>query len=307
MFLKLLLKQATNLMVNKILLLSVLLLCFSFPSFSQDDLMDLLEEETEVEKTEYTYATFKTTRIINGQSVENPAHGVMQFVIGHRFGKLSDGAYDLFGLDNATIRLGLEYGLTERLAIGIGRSTVGKTVDGEVKYKLLRQSTGLKKMPITVVYYGNMAINGLKYDDPERENYFTSRYFFNHQLLIARKISNAFSFQLTPGVVHRNLVATTEDPNDIYSIGFGQRIKLSRMVTLNAEYFYQLNQNRTDRYDAVALGVDIETGGHIFSLHVTNSRSMIAAYSIPETDGNIMDGDIYFGFNVNRVFTIINK
>ncbi|QNL20480.1 hypothetical protein HZR84_00435 [Hyphobacterium sp. CCMP332] len=294
-------------MVNKLLLaISMVALSFTF-SYSQDDLMDLLESETDVETTEYTYATFKTTRIINGQSIENPAHGVLQFVIGHRFGKLSDGAYDLFGLDNATVRLGFEYGINERLAIGIGRSSVGKTVDGMLKFKLLRQSSGLKNMPFTLVYYGNMAVNGLKYLDEERENYFSSRYFFNHQLLIARKISNSYSVQLTPGLVHRNLVATTEDPNDIYSIGFGQRIKLSRMVTLNTEYFYQINQNRSDKYDAIALGVDIETGGHIFSLHITNSRSMIAAYSIPDTDGNILDGDIYFGFNVNRVFTIVNK
>lgn len=294
-------------MVNKIYAFILVLFLLSLPGFAQDDLMDLLDEETDTEKTEYTYATFKTTRIINGQSIENPASGVLQFIIGHRFGKLSDGAYDLFGLDNATVRLGFEYGLNERLAIGIARSSVGKTVDGMVKYKLLRQSTGLKKMPVTVVYYGNMAVNGLKYLDQERENYFSSRYFFNHQILIARKISNAYSVQITPGLVHRNLVATTEDPNDIYSIGFGQRVKLSRMVTLNTEYFYQINQNRSDNYNAVALGVDIETGGHIFSLHITNSRSMIAAYSIPDTDGNILDGDIYFGFNVNRVFTIVNK
>lgn len=291
---------------NKFFLLLCLIIPF-FPAFGQEDLMSLLEEEAEEPKTEYAYATFKTTRIINGQSIENPAHGVLNFVIGHRFGKLSDGAYDLFGLDNATIRLALEYGITERLAVGIARSTVRKTVDGMVKYKLLRQSSGLRTMPVSVSYFGSMAINGLKYTEPERENYFSSRFFYNHQLLIARKFSNAFSLQLTPGMVHRNLVATTEDPNDVYSLGFGGRVKLSRMVTLNGEYFLQLNNNHADNYNALSIGFDIETGGHIFSLHVTNSRSMIDAYSIPETSGNIMDGDIYFGFNVNRVFTIINK
>ena len=160
-------------------------------------------------------------------------------------------------------------------------------------------------MPVTLVYFGEMAVNGLKYEDQTRENLFSSRYFFSHQLLIARKFNNGYSFQLTPGIVHRNLVSTTNDPNDIYSIGFGQRIKLSKMVTLNAEYFLQLNQTDPNSYDAIALGVDLETGGHIFSLHITNSRSMISSYSIPETNGNIMDGDIYFGFNVNRVFTIV--
>ncbi len=294
-------------MLNRAFAILLFVSFWSTIVIAQDDLMNLLEQETTIETTEYTYATFKTTRIINGQSIENPAHGVLQFVIGHRFGTISDGAYDLFGLDNATVRLGFEYGISERLAIGIARSTVKKTVDGMVKYKLLRQSTGLNAMPFTLVYYGNWAVNGLKYDDPERLNYFSSRFFFNHQLLIARKFNDAFSFQISPGIVHRNLVINTETPNDIYSIGFGQRVKLSRMVTLNAEYFLQLNHDVPNNYNAVALGVDIETGGHIFSLHITNSRSMIDAYSIPETDGNILDGDIYFGFNVNRVFTIVNR
>jgi hypothetical protein len=293
-------------MKNKVLT-GLFLLVTSFSLQAQEDLMELLEEETNEPTIEYAYATFKTTRIINGQSIENPAHGVLNFVIGHRFGTISDGAYDLFGLDNATVRLALEYGITDRLAIGIARSTVRKTVDGMIKYKILRQSSGLRNMPISISYFGSMAVNGLKYEDPDRENYFSSRFYFNHQLLIARKFSNAFSFQLTPGMVHRNLVESPEDPNDIYSLGFGSRVKLSRMVTLNAEYFLQLNQNRASNFDAIALGFDIETGGHIFSLHITNSRSMIAEYSIPETTGDILEGDIYFGFNVNRVFTIVKK
>lgn len=293
-------------MANNILRTLVLVLLANV-AFAQDDLMALLDEETNEPETEYAYATFKTTRIINGQSVENPANGVLQFIIGHRFGKISDGIYDLFGLDNATIRLGFEYGINDRIAIGVARSSFRKTVDGMVKVKLLRQSTGLKNMPITVVYYGNTAINTLEWENPDRENYFSSRLFFNHQLLFARKFSNSFSAQITPGLVHRNLVASTDIPNDVYSLGFGGRIKLGGRVTLNAEYFLQLNQDIPENYDAVALGFDIETGGHVFSLHVTNSRSMIAAYSIPETAGNIADGDIYFGFNVNRVFTIKRK
>jgi hypothetical protein len=295
-------------MVNKKHLFLFICISFlSFKSFAQDDLMAMLEEESAEPETEYAFATFKTTRIINGQSIENPAAGVMQFVIGHRFGTLSDGAYDLFGLDNATIRLGLEYGITDRLAIGIGRSTVKKTVDGMVKYKILRQSSGLKNMPVSLVYYGSIAVDGLKFVDQARENYFSSRLYYNHQLMIARKLNSSVSLQLTPGVLHRNLVADKETPNDIYSVGFGGRVKLSSRLTLNGEYFLQLNQNIGTNYDAVALGVDIETGGHVFSLHVTNSRSMIAAYSIAETQGNIMDGDIYFGFNVNRVFTLVRK
>jgi hypothetical protein len=299
-------------MASKLLFRATFLVLIYFSPFNvvigQDDLMALLEEETQDEnKVEYDFATFKTTRIINGQSIETPAPGVLQFVIGHRFGKLSDGAYDLFGLDNASIRLGFEYGVTERLALGFGRSSFRKTLDGSLKYKLLRQSHGAKVMPVTVEYYGSIAVDGLKYADQARDNYFSSRLYYNHQLLIARKFNSDFSLQLTPGLVHRNFVQTIEDPNDIYSMGFGGRVKLGGRVTLNGEYFLQLNQNRPNNYDAASIGFDIETGGHVFSLHVTNSQAMIAPYAIPETNGNILDGDIYFGFNVNRVFTLVRR
>ncbi|MFC2125148.1 DUF5777 family beta-barrel protein [Bacteroidota bacterium] len=291
------------------LYLAAILLFLEFNALAQDDLLELLEEETSMEEEiDYTYATFKTTRIINGQSIETTSGGVLNFIIAHRFGKISDGAYEFFGLDQSTIRLGLEYGITDNFNIGIGRSSFLKTVDGYVKYKFLKQSTGKKNVPLTIVFYSNMAIDGTKWSEPERENYFSSRMSFASQLLIARKFSNAFSLQLTPGFVHRNLVETTEDQNDILAIGFGGRYKLSNRVSVNAEYFYQLPGTNADKTsNSVSLGFDIETGGHIFQLHMTNSKGMIEQYFIPNTTGKITDGDIYFGFNINRVFTISKK
>lgn len=276
-------------------------LIIPFSSIAQDDLLKMLENE-QTNSINYTYATFKTTRIINGQSVENIAGGNLNFVIGHRFGKINDGAYQLFGLDQSTIRLGFEYGISDRLNIGIGRSSYLKTGDGSLKFKLLRQSN---KIPVTTTLFASMAVNGMKWSEPERTNYFSSRLSFAYQVLIAHKFTNAFSLQLSPSLVHRNLVGTTEDQNDIYAIGIGGRIKLSNRVSLNAEYYYQLPGINADKtYNSVALGFDIETGGHIFQLQVTNSKGMIGEYFIPTTSGNILDGDIYFGFNINRVFTI---
>ena len=290
----------------------ILLICILFNTrniYAQDDLMDLLEEETSSDTgPSFTYATFKATRIVNGQSVENTAGGNLNFVIQHRFGKINDGWYQFFGLDQSTIRFGLEYGITDWLNIGVGRSSYLKTYDGYIKVKLLRQSSGSRTMPFTVSLYSNAAISSMKWSEPERENYFSSRMTFATSLMLARKFSNAFSLQLTPSYVHRNLVDTREDQNDVFAIGVGGRIKITKRISFNGEYFYQLPGTNADKtLNSVALSIDIETGGHVFQIMATNSRSMIEQYFITDTTGDITNGDIYFGFNISRVFTLKKK
>lgn len=271
---------------------------------AQDNLMDLFGEEPET--VDYETATFKTTRLVLGQSIENPAPGVLMFLIQHHFGKLNSGAYELWGLDQANIRLGFEYGINDRLAIGIGRSSYKKTFDGFVKGKIFRQSTGAKDMPLSLTYFGSISLNSLKWAEPERENYFSSRLAFTHQLLIARKFSPGLSFQITPTLVHKNLVATKEDKNDIFATGFGGRVKLTNRVSFNAEYWYvfpdQILSQPSD--NSFSIGFDIETGGHVFQLFCTNSDPIFESGFITETAGEWANGDIYFGFNISRVFTI---
>lgn len=272
-------------------------------SQDQDDLMELFGEEEPT--TEYTYATFKTTRICIGQSIENPPNGNLIFVVSHHFGPVNQGAYEFFGLDQATTRIGFEYGVNDWIALGIGRSTLDKTFDGFTKLKLLRQSTGLRKMPISLSYFGSMAINSLKWQDPDRKNYFTSRMSFAHQLLIARKFSSALSLQLMPTFIHRNLVEREVDQNDVFSIGIGGRIKISNRVSINAEYYYLLpGQTADDFHNPLTIGFDIETGGHIFQIFATNGRGAIEEYYIPQTSGSWANGDIRIGFNITRAFTI---
>lgn len=282
------------------------LFIFTLSGSAQDDLMDLFGEEEPT--IDYAYATFKTTRIINAQSVEQPANGVLLFLIQHRFGKINTGIYELFGLDQATIRLGLEYGITDRLSIGIGRSSFQKTYDGFVKYKILRQSTGAKKMPVTMSYYGSASINSLSWEDQgidDRENYFSSRVVYTQMLFFARKFSNAISLQLMPVYMHKNLVPTQEDANDIFSIGLGGRFKITNRMSINAEYFYTPeNQISYEFEQPLSLGIDIETGGHVFQLHFSNSQAFFDSGYLTETTGKWLDGDIYFGFNISRVFTL---
>ena len=270
---------------------------------AQDDLLALLGEE---ETTDYATASFKTNRVINGHSLENTHAGVLDFKIGHRFGTLQQGAYDIFGLDNATIRLGLDYGITSRLQAGIGRSTYQKTIDGYLKYRLLRQSTGKVNMPVSLSVVSGMYVNTLKWADPDRENYFSSRLSYTWQVLLGRKFNDWITVQLMPTVVHRNLVRTRAEKNDVYALGVGLRQRLTRRVTVNLEYFHVLPDQIDPRYhNSLSVGVDIETGGHVFQLHLTNSSPMTEPGFITETADQWKDGGIHFGFNVSRVFTIV--
>ena len=298
-------------MNKKVPVFCMLLIILALPKLqAQEDLLELLEEETkDGNSVNYTYATFKATRIINGQSVENTAGGVLSFIIAHRFGKINDGFYELFGLDQSTIRFGLEYGITDDLNIGLGRSSFQKTFDVYAKYKLLKQSSGAKNIPVTLSLFSGIAATGVRDLNPDGEDMFSSRLSYSYQLLLARKFSNNFSLQLSPTLIHRNLVRTPQINNDVIALGAGARYKLSNRVTLNAEYFYRFeNENLgNDTYNAIALGLDIETGGHVFQLHITNSRGMLERYFVAETTGDITDGDIFFGFNINRVFTIVEK
>jgi hypothetical protein len=268
----------------------------------EDDLLSLLDEE---EAVTYTTGSFKANRVINLHSLENTSAGELDIKISHRFGFLNLGLYEFFGLDQATIRIGGDYGITERLMVGVGRSNFEKTYDAFAKFKLLRQSTGAKKTPITLCIFGSTAITTIQFQDTSRENFFSSRLYYTTQLIMGRKFSNAFSLQLSPTWVHRNLVATNAEENDVFALGMAARLKLGKRTSLNAEYIYLLPDQVNDRVrNSLSVGFDIETGGHVFQLHFTNSTSMIEKGFVAETEGDWGDGDIHFGFNLSRVFNI---
>jgi hypothetical protein len=272
------------------------------------DLMDMLNED-DSQKTEYTYATFKATRIINGQSIELPPKGAMNFIISHHFGRINSGLYEFFGFDQgANIRFGFEYGVTDWLALGIGRTSTNKVYDGSLKVKFLRQSKGYRNMPLTVTYFGNIAITSLKWQEPDRTNYFTSRMEYVNQLLIARKFGQRISIQLMPTFIHRNLVETIEDQNDVWAIGAGGRIKVTNRLAITGEYYYLLPGATADEYyNSFSVGLDLETGGHVFQVYVTNSQGLIEEQFIPATTGDWFNGDIHIGFNINRTFQIVKS
>jgi hypothetical protein len=288
------------------LTLTFLLSLIGLGIFAQDDLMNILNENTPSE-TNYTTATFKSTRIMNGHSIERMPAGQLDVRISHRFGTINSGAYNFFGLDQSNIHLGLEYGITNWLMIGVGRSEFEKTFDGFAKFSILRQSKGAKEMPVSVSVLTSVALKTLKFPDQTRTNYFTSRLAYVGQILVARKMNEIFSIQLTPSYVHRNLVATELDPNDIWAMGAGARLKITKRISLNGEYYYIANPKTylsQQIYNPLSVGFDIETGGHVFQLFFTNSLGMTEKQFIGGTTGQWKKGDIHFGFNISRVFTL---
>jgi len=210
----------------KLLKFIVLIYILGIPGMVQSQ----TDTVNDVPSREYVTSSFEATRVILGHSTEIPNKGALMFLVAHHFGTINSGWYDFFGLDQANTRLGFDYGINDWLAIGIGRTSVQKVYDGYIKAKILRQSTGDIKMPVTLTYVGAIGITSLEWTEPERENYFSSRISYVHQLLLARKFTKNLSLQLTPTLVHRNLVETKEDQNDVWSLGAGGRYTLSTTI-----------------------------------------------------------------------------
>jgi hypothetical protein len=282
---------------------------------SSDDLMDMLEdEENAAPQKEYVAATFKSTRIINGHSIENTAAGVLDFRVSHRFGPINSGLKDFFGLDGANTMIGFDYGITDWLMIGLNRSTYQKEVGGFTKIRLLRQTEN-NSMPFSLSYMGGISAQTMPAltlapvvvapgDTVTPEYYFSNRLYYVNQLLLARKFSNMFSLQLMPTHIHYNLVPTNGEPNDVIALGLGGRVKLSNRISLTGEYYYRFTE-LNGYHNSVSLGMDIETGGHVFQLMLTNAIAMTERAFIGQSTDDWFDGGIHFGFNISRVFTIV--
>ena len=295
----------------KILLIAV---CFnlSIGVLHAQDLDQLLNQTTGNE-TEYTTATFKSTRIINGHSIERMSAGELDVRFSHRFGTFNEGAYKLWGLDEANIHFGADYGITNWLMVGVGRGTFEKAYDGFLKFSLLRQSHGARSMPVSISFLSAISVNTLSLNDlllpsGATKVYFWDRVSFVNQLLIARKFSERFSLELNPTLVHNNMTSTEMDPNDILSIGLGGRFKLTKRISFNAEYYYVVppihDYRSVKTYNPIAIGFDIETGGHVFQIMFTNSLAMTEKGFIGQTTGQWGKNDIHLGFNISRVFTL---
>ncbi len=281
----------------------LLMFCF-FSAFSQDDLLDLINEDAN-KNSSVVFATFKGTKIINLQSIELTHKNELQFMISHRFGEIKGGTYDLYGLDYGEIRLSLDYGLLDWLNIGLARSSNGKIIDASVKYKIFHQGKGIVNnmiSPFSIVGYSSIFLDPVDPSLDRKLSFHTSRLSYVHQLLIARKLSRNFSLQFSPTIFHYNAVKDSADSHDIIALGFGGRYKFTSSTSINFEWIPTYN-NLSEYTNSVSLGVDIETGGHVFQLMLTNSLGMNEKAFIAENRGTWDNNNIHLGFNITRRFS----
>lgn len=267
------------------------------------DLLNLVDDKNDAKQI--VTNAFKSNRVINAHSMEFLAPGTMDFRILHRFGLLSEGTKNFFGLDQASMRMGFDFGISKNLQAGVGRSTFKKELDGYLKFGIVRQSTGNKSFPATVAFVAGATINTLPFTDTARKDYFSSRVAYYFQTIIGRKFNDKFTLQLSPTVVHNNYVPLVNQPNDVFAIGVGGRLKISKRTAFTWDYSYLLNGKEKDvNYIPLSIGVDIETGGHVFQLHVSNAVGMNERAFITETTNNWSKGKISFGFNLSRMFQL---
>lgn len=273
-------------------------------SAQEGSLLDILGKE---DVTDYTTNAFKSSRVINGHSMEMIGEGTLDFRILHRFGRISDGFYEMFGLDRASMRMGFDYGISPNLMVGFGRSTAKKEMDAFVKYRILWQSKGSKNNPVSLVWVSGITMNGLKdpIGNPEVPVTLSRRLGYYHELIIGRKITDRLTLQLSPTWVHRNIVDNQLISNELFAVGFGGRVKFTQRLAFVWDYGYVINRFPGNLLaNPLSIGLDIETGGHVFQLHFSNAVGMNERAYLSDTNGDWLKGDIQFGFNLSRIFQI---
>lgn len=285
---------------------------FSFQASTAQNLDELVNAADSTEVT-YVTGTFKGTRLVHGHTIEAPAKHILQVMFSHRFGTLEDPLYTFFGMNQASIRFGFDYGISNRLAVGLGRSSgLGGTVppptyDFYAKYKLLRQSTGSVSMPVSVSILAAAAVNTEKWPSDGIQRTDANRMAYTAQILVARKFSERISLQLMPMIVQRNLADAPDQSNTLVAMGAGGRVKLGKRTALTVEYYFnQPGSLGSGYYNPVGIGFDIDTGGHIFQIMLTNSMGLIEPQFLGQTTTNFFDGPkaIRLGFNFTRVFNV---
>ncbi len=246
---------------------------------------------------------FQDTRLVNMHTNSMLPTKTMQLRIGHRFGTLNGGFYELFGLDQANMRLGFEYGLHSKIMLGLGRTSTNKTFDAFVKLSLVEQTD---KTPVSILFLSTINLNGQKMLFTEADVTFAHRMSFSNHLIISSKINDRISILFQPIYLHQNLVKTEDDKNDMLAFALGGKYSISRVVSLTGEYIYRVPTQDSplyeDNYDSFSLGVAIDTKGHYFSLHLTNSAALYESGYIAHNFDTWADGGIRLGFNIIRNF-----
>ncbi|MFG6685509.1 DUF5777 family beta-barrel protein [Mariniflexile sp. HNIBRBA6329] len=282
----------------KIIIIFILSI-FPFLAYAQDDL--LKEIDTDTTNTDYEIATFKGLKIVNFESTKLVSKKQLTFIVSHRFGTIKNGINTFFGLDDAVTRLNFIYGISDGLNIGVSRSSFQKTYEASLKYRLARQEKN--GFPFTIVGFNDLLINTALDENDVPSIKFKDRLGYAAQLLISRKVNTNLSIELAPTFFHDNYVLIEEQNNSQFALGFGGRYKLGKRWSINADYGWHLNRASNSPFkNPLSLGLDLETGGHVFQMHFTNAQAMNTNGFLGQATGDWTDGNIYFGFNLSRTF-----
>lgn len=306
----------------------LIFILFSGILSAQDDLLSLMDDNKD-DKPKKIYATFKTVKIGNAQTIETVKKNHLDFRISHRFGNIYDTdlanpinsvGQTFIGFDNSQdIRFSFDYGITDKITVGIGRNKMNHLLDGSIKWRILEQTTDFS-MPISLAFFSStgyshdptsVIYNGVVKDFKTNELH---RFNFFNQLIIASKVTDWLSLELLPSYMHRNFIKEnfnannkSYDVNGFFTLGFGGRIKMTKRVSFIGDYFYNFAsfyQNNTSVFNPLSLGFEIETGGHVFSLFVTNASGLIENNFIPYTTDTWKKGQVKFGFCISRTFAL---
>lgn len=265
-------------------------------AYSQDDLLNSLD--TNQTPDNYSTATFKALQLVTLQTTKMPAKKEFYFVVSHRFGSVENGLDSFFGLDNATTKLGGIYGITDWLSVNVSRHTLNKMYETGIKYRMARQGSNF---PLDIVGYSVADINTFL----EKKQYpgleFKHRLAYVQQLLLSRKVNEKLSLELVPSFVHKNLYNPDIERDNQFSFGGGGRYKITKRLSVNLEYMHNFDKPKFYK-NPLSVGLDVETGGHVFQLLFTNSQAMSESGYLTNASGEWGKGNFFFGFNLYRVF-----
>lgn len=286
------------LIAMKIFYVAVCCLCLNSSLNAQNDLLDEIDKTDSLKLAE---SAFKGLKIVNFESTKLINKREFYFIVAHRFGSINNGFDDFFGLDFANTRLHFLYGISDDFNIALSRSSFNKTYDTSLKYRFVQQSA---QFPVTIAGYSQLAVNTLL-DEVLilRPVSFDERLSFTQQLLISRKFNEKISLQIMPTFFNEGYVDYSPQDKGQFAMGFGGRYKLNKRWSINVDYGWHLNRADGSPFvNPLSIGVDIETGGHVFQLHFTNAQPTFESGFLGNAVGDWGEGIIYFGFNLSRVF-----
>ncbi|WP_396155693.1 DUF5777 family beta-barrel protein [Flavobacterium macrobrachii] len=275
------------------------LLLFLFPVslFAQDDLLNEIDAvSTEKSKVE---SAFKGLKIVNLESTKLAAKGDLYFIVAHRFGSIKDGFEGFYGLDNANTQIKFVYGLTDWFTVSGARSELAYDFSG----KILIKNQERDGFPLAIVAFGSLGLNNTLKESLYPKMTFENRLIYVSQILISKKFSDNLSLELAPTFFHENFVLDDNQENSQLAVGLGGRYKFAKRWSLNIDYAAHLNRaNNSPFKNPLSIGVDIETGGHVFQMHFSSSQGIHEAGFLGNSTGDWTKGDVFFGFNLLRVF-----